>query len=41
MKEVMLLPANGMCLMQLLITNPSTTGMIWVTPSPESKTVPV
>jgi len=27
--------------MQLLITKPSTTGIMCVTPSPESKTVPV
>lgn len=35
------LPASGMCLMQLPMTYPSATGMMCVTPSPASITVPV
>jgi hypothetical protein len=37
----MSLPAKGICLIQLPITNPSLIGIMWVTPSPESNTVPV
>lgn len=37
----MSLPAKGMCFIQLPITKPSLIGIIWVTPSPESNTVPV
>jgi len=38
---VISLPANGMLFTQLPITYPSQTGNTWVTPSPESMTVPV
>ena len=38
---VMSLPAKGMCLTQLPIIKPSATGNTWVTPSPESMTIPV
>ncbi len=37
----MSLPAKGMCLTQLPIIKPSATGNTWVTPSPESMTIPV
>jgi len=37
----MSLPANGICFMHEPITYPSATGMTCVTPSPESKTIPV
>jgi len=33
-------PASGICLMHELITTPYATGSTWVTPSPESITVP-
>merc|ERR1712110_1166950 len=41
MKDVMLLPAIGICLIADPMTYPSATGMTWVTPSPESITTPV
>lgn len=34
-------PANGICFMHDPITKPSEIGITWVTPSPESRTVPV
>jgi hypothetical protein len=37
----MSLPAKGICLTHEPITNPSEIGKTWVTPSPESITVPV
>jgi hypothetical protein len=41
MNFVISLPAKGICLIQLPITNPSAIGIICVTPSPESSTAPV
>lgn len=38
---VISLPAKGICFTQLAITAPSLTGKTWVTPSPESTTIPV
>ena len=41
MNLVISLPAKGICLTHEPITYPSEIGNTWVTPSPESITVPV